>query len=512
MAENDKFHSRLTGGPADEYIDNLRGPEFELLKEYFFEPLFALNRAHVIMLQENDLLEAETAAEIMRVFDQIEAEGIDESLSGADYSDIHFYVEEYLIDEIGEKKGGVLQTGRSRTDVYDAAGRIVVREKLLAIIDNLTTLRSAVLDLAAESTETVMTGYTHSQPAQPITLSHYLLSFDNVLGRDFDRLKRAYDLTNDCPLGSAVMGGTGFDIDRDRLAELSGYDGLCFNTYDATASMDFIPEATSAAALLMTNISRVVRDLIEWGTHEFDVAEISDGYASVSSMMPQKKNPYTLEKLRTEASDTIGAANSSLVHLKAAPYGDVSEVAKYAFVPLVEESDEIERMLRLLAGVIDTIEIKEDQLYQSAAENFCTMTEVADTLVREDDLSFRQAHEIVGTMVRIAIDDGRTADELTIDDLNQAARTGIDREATVGAEEFQQAIDPAVNVERRDIPGGTAPARNEEELERRRKHLADHKSWVEETYDVLHEAEAKRRAGADKLIEAHLESEPAGAD
>lgn len=504
MAKDDKFHSRLSEGPADEYIDNLRGPEFELLKEHFFDPLFTLNRAHVIMLEENDLLESKVAAEIMQVFDQIESEGIDESLSGADYSDIHFYVEEYLIDELGEKKGGVLQTGRSRTDVYDAAGRIVVREKLLGIIDNLVTLRTAILDLAAESTETVMTGYTHSQPAQPITLSHYLLSFDNVLGRDFERLKRAYDLTNDSPLGSAVMGGTGFDIDRDRLAELSGYDGLCFNTYDATASMDFVPEATSAAALLMTNISRVVRDIIEWGTHEFNAAEISDGYASVSSMMPQKKNPYTLEKLRTEASDTIGAANSSLVHLKAAPYGDVSEVAKYGFVPLVEETDEIERMLRLLAGVIDTLDIKEERMYQNAAKNFCTMTEVADTLVREEDLAFRQAHELVGTMVRIAVDDERTADELTINDLNQAARSTIGRETSLQPDEFQRAIDPAVNVERRDIPGGTAPARNEEELEARREHLEEHENWVDNTYDAIHEAEAERRASADELIKEHL--------
>lgn len=504
MTNESKFHSRLDEGPADEYVENLRKPEFELLKEHFFDPLFMLNRAHVIMLEENDLLDPRTAAEIMDVFDQIEAEGIDDSISGADHSDIHFYVEEYLIEELGGEKGGILQTGRSRTDVYDAAGRIVLRERLLAIIDNLVTLRAAVLNLAAESTETVMTGYTHSQPAQPITLSHYLLSFDNVLGRDFERLKRAYDLTNNCPLGSAVMGGTGFDIDRDRLAELSGYEGLCFNTYDATASMDFVPESASAAAILMTNISRVSRDLIEWGTNEFDVVEISDGFASVSSMMPQKKNPYTLEKLRTEASDTIGAANSSLVHLKAAPYGDVSEGAKYAPVPFVQESDEIERMLRLLAGVIDTLEVDERRLRQSAAENFCTMTEVADTLVWAEDMSFRQAHEIVGTMVRAALDDDRTADELTIDDLDQAARSVVGAETSLTADEFQQAIDPMVNVQRRDIPGGTAPSRNEEELEARRDHLGAHESWVSDAYETLRSAEAMRRGRADELIDEYL--------
>lgn len=505
MGKESKFHSRLDKGPAEGYIENLRKPEFELLIEHFFDPLFTLNRAHVIMLEENHLLEPEPAAEILQVFDRIEDEGIDESVSGADHSDIHFYVEEYLIDELGEQTGGVLQTGRSRTDVYDAAGRIVVRERLLEIIEGIVTLRTAVLDLAAESTETVMTGYTHSQPAQPITLSHYLLAFDNLLGRDFDRLKRAYDLTNDCPLGSAVMGGTGFDVDRHRLAELGGYDGLVFNTYDATASMDFVPEATSAAAILMTNISRLARDLIEWGTHEFDVVEISDGYASVSSMMPQKKNPYTLEKLRTEASDTIGAANSSLIHLKAAPYGDVSEVAKYAFVPLVQESGEIERMLRLMGGVIDTLEINEQRLYQNAAENFCTMTEVADTLVREDGLSFRQAHEIVGSMVRIALDDDRGADDLTLDDINRAARSVIDRTTSLDDETFQQAIDPAVNVQRRDIPGGTAPRRNVEELESRVDHLETHEAWVNGARKTLADAEGERRKRADELIAEHLE-------
>jgi argininosuccinate lyase len=345
-----------------------------------------------------------------------------------------------------------------------------------------------------------MTGYTHSQPAQPMTLAHYLLAIDHALERDFERLTDAYENTNQNPLGAAVLGGTGFEIDRDRLTELCGFSSNCYNTYDATATMDFAPEAMSNTALLMATISRFSRDLIDWSTYEYNYVEISDSFASVSSMMPQKKNPYALEKLRTVASETIGAATSTLTHLKGAPYGDVSEVAKYILVPLLQQTDETVRMLHLLAGIVDTLEINEERMYENASKNFSTMTELADTLVREENISFRQAHETVGTMVQAVINEGREADEITLSDLNDAAEVIIGDKVSLSEEELRKALDPKVNVARRDIPGGTAPECNEEDVNRQLDNLNSHKSWVNEKIGELDKAEKERQQMSTQFI------------
>jgi len=291
MTDTDTFRARLGENPDGVYLDNLLDPEFEILREHFFGPQMLLNRAHVVMLAEVGLLADDDAGRILSVFDDVEETGVPESVTGADFEGVHFYVESRLIDELGDELGGVLQTGRSRTDVYDAACRLVARERILDVVEAHAALRAAVLDRAAETTDVVTTGYTHSQPAQPMTLSHYLLAFDHALERDFRRLKAAFENANQNPLGAAVLGGTGFDVDRERLSELCGFSSLCHNTYDATATMDFAPEAMNGLALLMATVSRVARDLIDWSTYEYGYLELSDAYASVSSMMPQKKNP-----------------------------------------------------------------------------------------------------------------------------------------------------------------------------------------------------------------------------
>jgi argininosuccinate lyase len=501
MTDTGTFRARLGENPDSVYLNNLLDPEFEILREHFFGPQMLLNRAHVVMLAEVGLLADDDAGRILSVFDDVEETGVPESVTGADFEGVHFYVESRLIDELGDELGGVLQTGRSRTDVYDAACRLVARERILDVVEAHAALRAAVLDRAAETTDIVTTGYTHSQPAQPMTLSHYLLAFDHALERDFRRLKAAFENANQNPLGAAVLGGTGFDVDRERLSELCGFSALCHNTYDATATMDFAPEAMNGLALLMATVSRVARDLIDWSTYEYGYLELSDAYASVSSMMPQKKNPYSLEKVRSSASDAIGASTATLTHLKGSPYGDVSEVAKYVLLPMLERTDEAARVLRLLGGVVDTMAVDEERMLSNAERNFCTMTEVADTLVREEDVSFRQAHETVGTMVQSVLADGRDADEIELGDLDAAFEAVVGRPVTMSADALTEALDPIINVERRDLPGGTAPARNREDLTRQRDRLADEFDWLDDASGHIADAAAERRRLSESYVD-----------
>lgn len=500
MSRDDNFSARLGGEPNNVYLEHLRKPEYEMMVEHFFDPLVVCNCAQAIMLHENGLLDIEETAAILESIETIEELGADEFRDANSFEDPYLQMEEFIISRTNESIGGKLHTGRSRNDLYAAVVRMAVREKLLEIVDAAIDLRRTVLDRAEAAEKVVLPAFTHSQPAQPITLAHYLLAFDHLIERDIRRLQRSFEATNKSPLGAAALGGTGFNLDRERLAELVGFDGLCYNTYDAVSSWDYLPEMTSNVAQLMTSVSRISTDLIQWATYEFAFIELADSFATVSSIMPQKKNPVVLEKTRTVASDIIGAADSSLTHLKAAPFGDVREVSKYTYLPLFRNVDDVVRSLRLLTGVIETISLNEDRMLEDARTSFCTMTELADTLVRVCDLTFRQAHHVVAALVRVAQKAEKTADEITLEELNQVADEILDRQIDLSEDELAAALDPETNVTRRDIVGGTAPVRNREDRERQATTLADQRLWLTNQRSSLEDARELRRKRFDDLV------------
>ncbi|MFC6993716.1 argininosuccinate lyase [Haladaptatus sp. GCM10025707] len=369
--------------------------------------------------------------------------------------------------------------------------RVAVREQILEIIGATLTLREQLLARAAETTEVVFPAYTHSQPAQPITFAHYLLGFDHLIGRDVERLCRAFAETNRSPLGAAAIGGTGFPLNRERLAELSGFDGLVVNTYDAIASVDYLPETTAAVALLMTNISRMSQDLLVWSMFELGFVELSNTMSTTSSIMPQKKNPGVLEKTRAYANESIGQANSTLISLKAVPYGDVGETTYLAY-PFLGAASNAADAIHLFAAVIDDIQLNDQRMYQVAQDSFCTMTELADTLVRAAGLSFRQAHEVVSTLVRAVYEDGRHAGQITLSDLETAASITVGKSGLLTNEALVEALDPQTNVTRRDILGGTAPKQNHDDLSRQRALLDEQTTWFHKTRDRLAAAKDAR--------------------
>jgi argininosuccinate lyase len=355
MADNqrDTFSSRLSEQPARAQIEHYRRPNFSDRLEYLWQPLLALNRSQAITLSEVDVLDPSEASSILDELDVLE-ERIDPG-EFDDYNEFegpYFLIEDHLLDTLGEEIGGKLHTGRSRNDLYSAAFRIAVRERILNIMEAVLELRDAVLRRASESTDVVFPAFTHSQPAQPITFAHYLLAFDNLLGRDFERLKHTFELTNESPLGAAAIGGTGFPLDRDRLAKLSGFSDVIYNTFDAIASVDYLPQATTSVAILMTNISRVSQDLLVWSMLEVGFIELSEQMSNVSSIMPQKKNPGVIEKTRARAGEAIGEANSTLASLKAVPFGDVGETS-YGAMPFLRNVDGSIRAIRTIPASIE---------------------------------------------------------------------------------------------------------------------------------------------------------------
>jgi len=281
---------RIQSEISDFYANEVLLPATLMEYDHGFKEMILLNRAHAIMLAEEKIIEKEAARTILKGLDKVWRELKREDLDGA-YEELYFNVQKALFDRIGMGVGGKLHTGRSRNDIYATFTRMEVRRSLWSIMQRVIDLQETLVTGAAEEIDTVITGYTHNKPAQPITIGHFYLAASSALSRDFIRLQNAYRCTNLSPYGSVALAGTGFAINRARQCELLGFEKLVTNSLDAVAARDFILEAEGAFTIMMTNLSRVTHDLFVWSTDEFGVYVPGAPVSLISSIMPQKKKP-----------------------------------------------------------------------------------------------------------------------------------------------------------------------------------------------------------------------------
>jgi argininosuccinate lyase len=261
-----------------------------------FHHHLAANRAHVVMLVECGIVRRADGAALLRALDDLEARGVESVAIRPELNDLFTCTEVQIVKKLGDEVGGRLHTGRSRNDLFLALERMVDREAINRVAEELLALRDTLLRRAREHADTVFPGYTHhSQQAQPITFGHFLLSHHDALARDLERMESAYKRINCCPLGGAALAGTGFQINRERLAEFLGFDGPVENTADGCGARDFQLELAAALAILGSNLGRLAESLILYTSSEFGYIELADEFASISSIMPQKKNPVSLE-------------------------------------------------------------------------------------------------------------------------------------------------------------------------------------------------------------------------
>ena len=434
---------RFSGGPAREFLSSLAADAA------IFGADLAVDRAHVVMLAEQGIVDDAVAGEILAALDDVEAAG-----HGAlpDGEDVHEAIETAVIDRMGAD-GGKMHTARSRNDEVAACIRYRLREDVLAVAEATIALREALIDVATEHTETVMPGYTHLQPAQPTTVAHYLLSYEGGIARDTARLLDAYNRINRSPLGGAAFAGTPFDIDRDRTAGLLGFDGTVRNSMDAASARDFLAEGSTACATLATTLSGVAEDLILFSNKGF--IELSDAYASTSSIMPQKKNPDTLELTRGVAGDAIGEATGTLSLLKGLPRAYNRDLQR-AHAGVFEIANDVREATDVAAGAVATADWNEGALADAAGDGFSTATGVADLLAM-GGLPFRTAHEIVAAAAETVSDDDTP--EAAAAKVDEATRnvTGEPLSAYVSREDVESVLDPATSVASRDSAGGPAP-------------------------------------------------------
>ncbi|MEO9319095.1 MAG: argininosuccinate lyase [Nitrososphaera sp.] len=359
--------------------------------------------AHVLMLHKQKYLTAKELKAVLAALELAKSKPLLIRTEG--FEDIHEALEGFVATEAGTEAGGKMHTARSRNDQVALDTRMKIRDDINLISSALLDLVEVLIRRAKQNKCTVMLFYTHLQQAQIGTLSHYFLAFAYSLLRDVERLSEAYRRVNRSPLGSCAILGTSMNIDREFTARTLGFDGLVVNSLDATSSRDVLLEYASDLTLCMNSISRVAEDLVLWSSTEFGYIELDDSYSSTSSAMPQKKNPDPLEMARAKAGSVIGDCVSLLAIVKSLPSGYDRDLQEFK-QPLFRMSKTVLDTLRVLKGVVDTLQIRHERMEESCKNSYAIALDVAERLVSEQGIPFRAAHKIVGAVVNEAISKG----------------------------------------------------------------------------------------------------------
>jgi argininosuccinate lyase len=402
--------------------------------------------AHARMLASRDIISDDDRDAIVACLEEIRAEiEAGDFEFRVDREDIHLNIEAALIERIGDA-GRRLHTGRSRNDQVATDTRLFARAACDEVIEELRAIRRVLIDLADRESETVIPGYTHLQRAQPILLSHHLLAYEAMFTRDTERISQARARTNVSPLGAGALAGVTYPIDREFTARELGFDAISENSLDAVADRDFVVDIHSAAALAMVHLSRLAEEIVLWVSAEFRFARLDDAFATGSSIMPQKKNADVAELTRGKSARVIGNLMQSLALLKSQPmtYNKDNQEDKE---PLFDTVDTILISLRVMAAMLPTMTFDGERGAAAAVADFALATDIADYLAKRG-VPFRDAHEAVGQLVARCEREGKTFEQLSIEEY---------REAHEAFDEDVLEIDLAAALAARDVPGGTAP-------------------------------------------------------
>ena len=413
-----------------------------------------LSRAHAAMLASRGIITADDRDALLQALDAVERELDAGTFPFApDDEDVHMAIER-RVTELAGPVGGKLHTARSRNDQVATDMALFTRAHAQAAQDGARTLMRALIECAERHLDWPMPGYTHLQRAQPVYLSHHLLAFVWMLARDFDRFAAVEAATARLPLGAGALAGVNFDTDREQVAAQLGFAGVAENSIDAVSNRDFVLDYLAAAATCAMHLSRLGAEIVLWSSSEFGFAEVSDAWASGSSIMPQKKNPDAAELLRAKAPRIAGhlVALHGVVHALPLTYNkDLQEDKEHLF----DAVDTLELCLAAAAGMVDGIAFDRERMASAASDEFPAATDVADLLVRRG-MPFRESHGVVAGLVKRAVDSGRT--------LSQLSREELAEHSELLDDEYYEVLRGETWLESKDSRGGTSLRRVREQL------------------------------------------------
>ena len=364
-----------------------------------------------------------------------------------DLEDVHMNIEHRLIELIGDT-GKKLHTGRSRNDQVATDIRLHLRSAIDGLVEQQGLLLTALANLAEANADTIMPGFTHLQAAQPITFGHHLMAWFEMLHRDRDRLLDCRKRLNQLPLGAAALAGSPYTPDRALVAELLGFEGVCANSLDAVSDRDFAIEFCAVAALSVTHMSRWCEEMVLWSSQQFNFIALPDRFCTGSSIMPQKKNPDVPELIRGKTGRVNGHLISLLTLMKSQPlaYNKDNQEDKE---PLFDAIDTLGHCLTALIGMVPNIKANKEIMLEATLKGFTTATDLADYLVRKS-MPFRDAHELVGRAVQLAVSEGKGLEELSVEELNGPGQNVIEPD-------IYDVLTLKGSIASRDHAGGTAP-------------------------------------------------------
>lgn len=430
----------------------------------FYRQDIAGSMAHVKMLAKQGILTEQERDSIL-----CGLEGIRKDLdSGAleittEYEDIHSFVEANLIERIGDA-GKKLHTGRSRNDQVALDMKLYTRDEIDELDGLLAGLLAELLDLMEKNLHTYMPGFTHLQKAQPVTLAHHLGAYYEMFRRDRGRMADIRRRMNYCPLGSGALAGTTYPLDREYTAELLGFDGPTLNSMDSVSDRDYLIELLAALSTVAMHLSRFSEEIIIWNSNEYQFVEMDDSYSTGSSIMPQKKNPDIAELIRGKAGRVYGSLVSMLTVMKGIPLAydkDLQEDKELTF----DAIDTVKGCLLLFTGMISSMTFRKDRMEESAKRGFANATDAADYLVNHG-VPFRDAHGIIGRLVLMAIEKGKSLDDLTLEEYRSVSpafdediyeaislKTCVERRMTTGAP-GAEAMKKVIGIYRKELEQG----------------------------------------------------------
>ncbi|WP_274426900.1 argininosuccinate lyase [Chelativorans sp. YIM 93263] len=453
-----KVSGFLKEAMAPEIQNNLMAPALERTFPVHLPLITEINMAHVLMLTKKGIIDRNAASKLARAVIDLQAGGPSSFTLNPALEDSYFNYEARLIETVGPDVGGRVHIGRSRNDLKATLDRMRARKVALQVMADLLDLRSALVRQGRTYTSVIAPGYTHLQPAQPITFGYYLLGVAHGIERDYQRIADCYTRINKCPLGAAAIAGTSFPIDRKMTALALGFDGVAYHAQDAIATRDTIIELLSSCTLLSQTIGRMAQDFYVMTTYEFGTLSLPDSVAITSSIMPQKKNMAALEILKGRVAAMTGALVTALSAYKAVPYSHAQDGNMEGMRWTWDAFEEVVAMVPVATLVAERAEPAEERMLELVRGNFSTVTDLADTLVRETEMSFREAHHLVGRVVRIAIAEELKADQITGDLLDRAASETVGRKIGLPEPILKAALDPIKTMEAKTGSGGPSAA------------------------------------------------------
>jgi argininosuccinate lyase len=448
---------RFSGGPSA--IMEKINASIDFDKRFYAQDI-AGSKAHCAMLVKQGILSTEDGQKITEGLDKVltEIEAGEFKFSAA-LEDIHMNVENRLRDLIGDAAGR-LHTARSRNDQVATDFRLWVRDAIDRLDDALQILQQALIERAEEQVDTILPGFTHLQAAQPVSFGHHMLAYVEMIARDRSRLQDARARLNESPLGSAALAGTPYPIDRHHTAELLGFSAPMRNSLDGVSDRDFALEYLSAASICALHLSRLSEELVIWSSAQFGFVRMSDSFSTGSSIMPQKKNPDAAELIRSKIGRVVGDLNSLMMSMKGLPLAyskDMQEEKE----PVFDAADTIELSVAVMTGMIAEMTVNKEKMRESAGWGFTTATDLADWLVRELGMPFRNAHHVTGAIVKLAEDKG-----CDLSDLSLAEMQTVDAAIT---DDVFNVLSLEASVASRTSYGGTAPDNVRQQIEEARK-------------------------------------------